>query len=105
MGAGKRGTPTLGWINDVSFRCRRTADSSLVAQLFPGTRNEAAPPGVPRDSAVEGAVIDLGPRGQYASLGWEDLAVLMPWVKLKSPGHDDHDGRRSGWGFEAGTEI
>lgn len=77
---------------------------SLLAQLFPATRSEAVPPGATRDGAAEGANPDLGPRGTYASLGWEDLEALLPWLTLQGSGQLNEP-RRSGMGFEPGGDL
>ncbi|KAL7425200.1 hypothetical protein Q5752_000888 [Cryptotrichosporon argae] len=72
----------------------------LVAQLHPTDRREAHPAGSNPAGPVEGADVDLGPRGMYASLGFEDVDALFPWVRLKSAGAYSADPRRSGMGFE-----
>lgn len=77
--------------------------SSIVAQLFPGTRKESYPVGAPKDSDIEGASPNLGPPGMYASLGWEDFDVLLPWIELRGAGAD-HGTRRAGMGFETTEE-
>jgi hypothetical protein len=49
---------------------------------------------------LEGDYPDLGPKGMYVSLGFEDLEVIAGWVVLKGGGPNNADARRSGLGFE-----
>lgn len=79
---------------------------SILAQIFPSTRAEAVPMGVARDSLTEGAQpdADLGPRGTYASLGWEDVDALLPWLEISGAGAF-HNARTSGMGFEPDLEL
>ena len=48
-------------------------------------------------------IVDLGSHGTYASMGFEDLDALAPWVNLieslSMPGHSG--ARREGLGFGA----
>ncbi|CAK9782914.1 hypothetical protein CC85DRAFT_266518 [Cutaneotrichosporon oleaginosum] len=84
-------------------RSRWVGPMIIIAQLFPSSRKEAYPPGVPQDSEVEGIQPNLGPNGMYASFGWEDFDTLLPWIELHGSG-PDHGPRRAGMGFDTATE-
>ena len=87
----------MGGADDVSSRLGITAHVSLIAQIHPSDRESALPIGA--NGRLEGDDPDLGHHGMYASLGYEDLEDLFPWVQLKSAGTEGQS-RRSGLGFE-----
>jgi hypothetical protein len=70
---------------------------SLVAQLHPAAR-------IPRDrppqGPTEGPTPDLGPQGMYASLAFEDIHALLPWVEFKGGGAHHAEAMRNGLGYE-----
>ena len=72
---------------------------SLIAQLHPPDRVSAQPQGVDPYQPIEGDRVNLGPKGMYASLGFEDLDAIMPWIELRGGGGNIADARRSGLGF------
>jgi hypothetical protein len=69
----------------------------LVAQLYPAAR-------ISRDQVLteptEGPNPDLGPRGMYASLAFEDIHALFPWVEFKAGGAYHTEAMRNGLGYE-----
>jgi hypothetical protein len=77
----------------------RLIDTRLIAQLHPADRAEAQPQGANRRFGIEGDGVDLGPKGMYASLGFEDLETLFGWVDLKGGGGNSSEARRPGLGF------
>ncbi|WVF68231.1 hypothetical protein IAT40_002996 [Kwoniella sp. CBS 6097] len=87
------------WDEEIGKRRRWVGPMILVAQLHPSTKPTPHPSGVPPTVPLEGANPDLGPKGMYASLGFEDLEALFPWIELKSSGAWNGDPRRSGLGF------
>lgn len=70
-----------------------------MAQLHPSHHPRAQPPGVDPLAATEGPDPDLGPKGMYVSLGFEDLEKIMGWVELRGGGAYVADPRRGGMGF------
>ncbi|BEJ04297.1 hypothetical protein CcaverHIS641_0201140 [Cutaneotrichosporon cavernicola] len=91
------------WVGPMMCVILEVADTSIIAQIFPGSRKEAYPLGAPQDSEVEGVQPNLGPNGMYASFGWEDFDTFLPWIELRGSGAD-HGARRAGMGFERATE-
>ena len=87
----------MGRADVVRRLCVLTLTDRLVAQVHPPDQNRALPVGA--DGAVEGDAPDLGHPGMYASLGYEDLEDLFPWIELKGSGTGGKS-RRSGLGFE-----
>lgn len=73
--------------------CRR-----VMAQLHPSDRMVQHPPGAAA-GPVEGRHPDLGPRGMYVSLGFEDLEALCPWLELRGGGAHHAEAKRDGLGF------
>jgi len=71
----------------------------LVAQLHPATRSEPFPQSANHGPA-EGPTPDLGPKGMYASLAFEDVAALLPWIEFKGGGAYHTEAMRSGLGYE-----
>lgn len=73
---------------------------SLVAQLHPSDRLTAHPPHVSLSAPTEGEAPDLGAKGTYVSLGFEDFDALFPWVKLQGGGaYEGGEAKRGGMGF------
>jgi hypothetical protein len=70
---------------------------SLVAQLHPAARTS-------RDRTsqgpTEGPTPDLGPQGMCASLAFEDIYALLPWVEFKGGGPHHAEAMRNGLGYE-----
>ncbi|KAK8849704.1 hypothetical protein IAR55_005039 [Kwoniella newhampshirensis] len=95
-GAGQR---MAEWDEGMRKRKRWVGPMILIAQLHPSTRPTPHPPGSDPNTPLEGLNVDLGPKGMYASLGLEDLNVLIPWVELKGGGGNSGEARRSGLGF------
>ena len=77
--------------------CIPQLTNSLVAQLHPAARNarDRIRPG-----PTEGPTPDLGPQGMYASLAFEDIHALLPWVEFKGGGAHHAEAMRSGLGYE-----
>jgi len=75
---------------------------SLIAQLHPSDRVSAQPQGADLYGPVEGPNVDLGPKGMYVSLGFEDLDAIMGWVELRVRGAHVAEARRGGLGFDRG---
>ncbi|WVR08039.1 hypothetical protein IAU60_005083 [Kwoniella sp. DSM 27419] len=96
---GAGGTRMAEWDESSGKRKRWVGPMILMAQIHPSTQTSAHPPGVDPAKPLEGPNIDLGARGTYASLGFEDLADLFPWIDLKGSGAWDGEARRSGLGF------
>jgi len=71
----------------------------VIAQVHPPDREQARPQGSTAKYA-EGYEPDLGPTGMYASLGFEDLEVIAPWLELRGGGGNSSEAKRSGLGFE-----
>lgn len=89
------------WDSAGHARRRWVGPMVLFAQLFPTDRSAPHPPGVDQSGPVEGPGVDLGPKGMYASLGFEDLDRLLPWVELKGGGGNSAEARRAGLGFDS----
>lgn len=70
-----------------------------MAQLHPATRTQPYPQSV-AGGPTEGPNPDLGPKGMYASLGFEDIKALMPWVEFKGGGAYHAEPMRSGLGYD-----
>ena len=96
----------MGRSNDVSraflvpLRVLVSMMESLIAQLHLSDRVSAQPHGADSYGPVEGTNVDLGPKGMYVSLGFEDLETLMGWVELRGGGAHVTDPRRTGLGFQ-----
>lgn len=73
---------------------------SLIAQLHPSDRTLPAPPGTNPALPIEGSAVDLGPKGMYVSMGFEDLQVIAPWLELVGGGGNGGEERRAGLGFD-----
>jgi hypothetical protein len=71
----------------------------LVAQLFPATRREAWPQSA-NPGPIEGPQPDLGSKGMYASLAFEDISALLPWVEFTGGGAHHAEAMRNGLGYE-----
>ena len=67
----------------------------IVAQLHPSDRSFAHPSGSSPFGPLEGQDVDLGPKGMYVSLGFEDLEAIAPWVELRASGGNSSEPRRS----------
>lgn len=91
------------WNPQTQQRERWVGPMVIFAQLHPSERTDPHPPGVDPAVPVEGPDVDLGPKGMYASLGFEDLERLLPWVELKAGGGHSGEGRRAGLGFDDAT--
>lgn len=78
---------------------RAHTNSRLIGQLHPATRSSPYPQSS-NPGPTEGPTPDLGPKGMYVSLGFEDLKVIMPWVELKGGGAYHTEATRNGLGFE-----
>ena len=72
----------------------------MIAQSHPSDRVSAQPQGADPYGAVEGPHVDLGPKGMYVSLGFEDLDTVMGWVELRGGGAHVTNPKRRGLGFE-----
>ncbi len=68
-----------------------------MAQIHPSDKDSALPLGA--SGALEGDDPNMGHVGMYASLGYEDLEDLFPWVELVGTGIGGKS-KRSGLGFE-----
>ena len=99
MESGESKAGTMGWSNDVRPVCYEMYQlmSRLVAQLYPAARVARDRPA---EGPTEGPTPDLGPQGMYASLAFEDIAALLPWVEFKGGGAHHAEAMRSGLGFE-----
>lgn len=91
----------MGWPDDVR-QVALLLTLRIIAQLFPASRTEGVPAGSAPDFHIEGPHPELGPLGMYASLGWEDISSLFPWIEFRGSGMGD--GMRNGLGFEPGQE-
>ncbi|WWC65872.1 uncharacterized protein I303_108494 [Kwoniella dejecticola CBS 10117] len=87
------------WDEDIGKRRRWVGPMLLIAQLHPSHRQDPHPPGVNPALPLEGPNPTLGQNGMYASLGFEDLEALFPWVQLKGSGGNSGEAKRSGLGF------
>ncbi|OCF42644.1 hypothetical protein I317_03503 [Kwoniella heveanensis CBS 569] len=96
---GHGGMRMAEWDEEIGKRRRWVGPMILVAQLHPPTKPTPHPSSVPPTAPLEGANPDLGPKGMYASLGFEDIEAIFPWVELKSSGAWNGESRRSGLGF------
>ncbi|WVQ95783.1 hypothetical protein IAU59_002882 [Kwoniella sp. CBS 9459] len=96
---GHGGMRMAEWDEEIGKRRRWVGPMILVAQLHPSTKPTPHPSSVPPTAPLEGANPDLGPKGMYASLGFEDVEAIFPWIELKSSGAWNGDSRRSGLGF------
>ncbi|ORX37661.1 hypothetical protein BD324DRAFT_622801 [Kockovaella imperatae] len=76
------------------LRSRWVGPMILVAQLHPCDRSAAHPSGASPYGPLEGQNVDLGPKGMYTSIGFEDLEVVAPWVELKAGGGNSSEARR-----------
>lgn len=70
-----------------------------MAQLHPATRDQPYPQSA-TPGPTEGPEPDLGPKGMYASLDFEDVKALLPWVEFKGGGAYHSEAMRSGLGYE-----
>jgi len=97
---GGDGSTMAEWDPESGVRQRWVGPMVVIAQLHPCDRTDPHPPGVGASSPVEGPNVDLGPKGMYLSMGFEDLEVIMPWIELKGGGGSGGAARRPGLGFE-----
>jgi hypothetical protein len=92
----------MGWANDVGILLLSPLTISVIAQLHPSDRETPFPQGVDHGTQLEGPgdAVELGPKGMYCSVGFEDLEGLMPWVELRGGGGNSSEAMRGGMGFE-----
>ncbi|OCF61831.1 hypothetical protein L486_01493 [Kwoniella mangroviensis CBS 10435] len=95
-GDGKR---MAEWDEELGKRRRWVGPMLLIAQLHPSHRPIPHPPGVNPSLPLEGSNPVLGQNGMYASLGFEDLETLFPWIELEGSGGNSGEAKRSGLGF------
>ena len=96
----KRWVGPMMWVTSLSALIGLLMGFRVLAQLHPADRPSAHPQGANPYGELEGENVDLGPKGMYTSLGFEDLDAVMGWVELKGGGAHVADARRSGLGFE-----
>ncbi|WWC73655.1 uncharacterized protein I206_107627 [Kwoniella pini CBS 10737] len=96
---GEDGKRMAEWDNEIGKRRRWVGPMLLIAQLHPSYRSIPHPPGVNTNLPLEGPNPILGQNGMYASIGFEDLEILFPWIKLKGGGGNSSEAKRNGLGF------
>ncbi|WVW86886.1 hypothetical protein I302_108941 [Kwoniella bestiolae CBS 10118] len=87
------------WDEELGKRRRWVGPMLLIAQIHPSHRPIPHPQGVNPALPLEGSNPVLGQHGMYASLGFEDLETLFPWIELKGSGGNSGEAKRSGLGF------
>ncbi|WWC92842.1 uncharacterized protein L201_007802 [Kwoniella dendrophila CBS 6074] len=96
---GDDGKRMAEWDESIGKRRRWVGPMLLIAQIHPSDRITPHPPGLNPALPLEGSNPNLGQNGMYASLGFEDVEALFPWIKLKGSGGNSGEAKRSGLGF------
>ncbi|WRT69738.1 uncharacterized protein IL334_006729 [Kwoniella shivajii] len=95
-GDGKR---MAEWDEELGKRRRWVGPMIILAQIHPSHRAQPHPPGVNPNLPLEGSNPALGQNGMFASLGFEDVEALFPWIEFKGSGGNSGEAKRSGLGF------
>lgn len=98
-GRRERWVGPMMWVTSLCSSLTSADWLRLVAQLYPATRSQPYPSSA-TPGPTEGPVPDLGPKGMYASLGFEDIKAILPWIDFKGGGAYHAEPMRSGLGYE-----